>query len=142
MPEGLEEPKGEHKVTFETHTQQEAANFMRGQGAVPKNPEEPTGPISPSGPESLPPAPEPDYKQRITALETELADAKKNRSLNVRNPLYQKLQVIEDESPEEVPIYQELLFGKPDTIKMWKIGFVREHPEFKDRPEDVQLLLE
>lgn len=130
----------EQKVRFETHTQGEALEMMRGGSQV----AEPTGPIEPSGPKPAEPGKqdEPDYKSRITALETELAESKKNRSLNVKNPLYQKLQVIEDESPDEVPIYQELMFGKPDSVKLWKIGFVREHPQFKERPEDVQLLLE
>jgi hypothetical protein len=144
----MEENKGEQQrtVTFETHTAAEAAKFLH--GIDPMSHEQPSGPApsGPSGPGAdihTGPAVE-DWKVKHDALLQELTDLKSKESslTGFKNPLFYKLAKIEEESPEEAPIYQRIAFGNPDPVELWKIGFVRDHPQYKDHPEDVQLFLE
>jgi hypothetical protein len=69
-----------------------------------------------------------DYKSEYEKLK---AETEKNKDKNnpYKNANYFKLEVIEQESPEEAKLFQKLLFGDVDSKELWKIDFLQKHPD-------------
>lgn len=136
-------PIPEHKIEPEIKTEPEKKvdPEKKVELEVKVEPEKKTDPITKVEPEIK--TDTVDYAKRVSELEAELTTLKTQPPpVTIKNPLYHKLSVIESESPDEVPLFHEILFGNPDSVKLWKIGFMQDNPKYKDRPDDVQLLLE
>ena len=145
--EGNEDNKPKETVRFEEHTAEEARQFLSGRPPKAAAPEPPAAP--PGTPAAEPPAGNPPvegvkpedvvaYQAKITELETQLNELKTTGTLpTIKNPLYYKLQMIEEQSPEEAPMYRDLLLGKPSDEQIWKWGLLKDHPTLKDETESV-----
>lgn len=68
-----------------------------------------------------------DYKTEYEKLKGEV---EKNKNTNpYTNVNYYKLDVIEKEDPEKAKLYQRLVFGDPDPKELWKLNFLKDHPD-------------
>jgi len=76
-----------------------------------------------------------EYEKKISELEGKQRNPYKDET-------YYKLEKVAEETPDEADTYKELVFGKPDAKRLFKLNFLREHPEYKDQPEVVQRKLE
>ena len=82
------------------------------------------------------------WEERIAQLQTENEELKKAKENPYKIPEFYKLQKIKEETPEEFDLYMGLVYGKPDSEKIWKIGFLKDNPEYSDKPDVVQRIFE
>ncbi len=167
--EGATGPDGKKNATirFETHSSLEKDQYFKGKhpsqqktdeppggpaGATApadqKKPE-PTGPAGATGPKTpedlmLGKVGEPDWKAKALSLEEQLKALNEKGPANpqITNPKLYKLQVIESQTPEEAPLFHKIAYGTATSEELWKAGFLRDHPQYKEKPEDVQMYLE
>lgn len=93
-----------------------------------------------------------EHENRYKALEPEIIGYKtKIEELSKpTNPfegdedgaLFYKLQQIKKSNPELYPVLKKAALGNPDNAELWKLNFVKDNPEFKDKPEVAQRKLE
>ena len=68
-----------------------------------------------------------DYKTEYEKLKGEV---EKNKTTNpYTNTNYYKLDVLEKQDPEKAKLYQRLVFGDPDPKELWKLNFLKDHPD-------------
>ena len=68
-----------------------------------------------------------DYKTEYEKLKGEV---EKNKSTNpYTNINYYKLDTLEKQDPEKAKLYQRLVFGEPDPKELWKLNFLKDHPD-------------
>lgn len=81
-------------------------------------------------------------KNKISEFEKKISELEGKQRNPYKDATYYKLEKIAEEAPDEVETYKELVFGKPDAKRLFKLNFLRDNPEYKDNPEAVQRKLE
>ena len=145
MTEVVETPQKEPEIQIIEHSEEEYVQHIH--GAKPEEkPEEPakkdeTKPEEKPAEVSPKPAVETKPEDPIKSLTEDSVDYKteyeklkgeveKNKTTNpYTNANYYKLDVIEKEDPEKAKLYQRLVFGDPDPKELWKINFLKDHPD-------------
>lgn len=60
-----------------------------------------------------------------------------------KNPAYYKLDKLEEEDPENLPVYRSILFGNPDPLELVKLQAIAENPDvFGEDEEALELFLQ
>lgn len=80
-------------------------------------------------------------RQKVGEFESKLKETQTPKS-PYKNPVFFKLEQISEQDPDNAATYQKLVFGNPDGKELYKINFLMDNPEYKDRPEAAQRKLE
>lgn len=81
--------------------------------------------------------------QKITVEKQELEN-KLSASLksNIDDPVLYRLNSIKKNSPDDFDFYRQFAFGqKGDPLVLLRMKFLKDNPDYKDKPEDVDLYL-
>jgi hypothetical protein len=77
-----------------------------------------------------------DYKAEFEKLKAE--QEKAGNKNPYANPNYYKLEVIGKDTPDELPIYERLVFGHVNDEDLLKLNLQKEFPEWADKPDKLQ----
>ena len=140
MTETAETPQKEPEIQIIEHSEEEYVQHRMGirpeEKPVDKPDEKPaekaeqkveTQPEKKEDPVQTLTDPAVDYKTEYEKLKGEV---EKNKTTNpYTNTNYYKLDVLEKQDPEKAKLYQRLVFGDPDPKELWKLNFLKDHPD-------------
>jgi len=81
-----------------------------------------------------------ELEENLMTIKARLEEVQNNNPL-AKFPLFYKLAKYTEANPDNGKFLQQLALGTPDSLTVLKTDFMLEHPEFKDKPEDVDFLI-
>ena len=86
---------------------------------------------------------EQDYLAKIKEHEAKVEELSKKPPIPThKDSDLSRLEIIKLNSPEKFDLYTKLLFSKPNATDLWKMDFLEKNPEYREKPEIVEDLLQ